>query len=541
MANYVSKHTGAQIDAAVENVGVLEGKVTTLSEEIVDLGKTIKEGLTGEFDISEYAGFVSCAGTWMGKPTGTDSGGKRVVSNNIMMFEYDIIIKIAAGFEYGVMNFTSNGTYDSSGDRPAVSVPSTIPAGMYFRLQLKRTVENDSEIADAEYFASQLTVTKANDEEQSAVKQMSNRAASNFNIFNPPLYHHMNQEESRYCNIPAESLADIHYAKALGFNNIEVNPQLCADGVYVCKHGTSGCLGYGLSVADGKDPLTTKFTDVTSTWIRENVRYTSSLDKYKGVIPTLDEFCAECRKLNMIVKLYGLEPLAVARKYLPDDMIWTTASERGDFRGTIEYIWTSAKSVDFVISECKEIGPPLNIVIEAGTFDDKSDDLIIEMCTKAHENGFTVGMVYPTSESLLRAWRLGVDTAGATSTNVNYLPYGNEKNIVSLDDTDLTLTNATYNSSADTLTITNGGSVTVDGEAFKAGIASLRIRYSGTLTIYNNEKRNHLDAYVSDGSGVVELSTVIQQLGVTKYTRWLTIEANADTTIYDFELHCSRI
>ena len=34
MANYVSNHTGAQIDAAVENVGVLDGKVTTLSEEI---------------------------------------------------------------------------------------------------------------------------------------------------------------------------------------------------------------------------------------------------------------------------------------------------------------------------------------------------------------------------------------------------------------------------------------------------------------------------------------------------------------------------
>lgn len=44
MANYVSKHTGAQIDAAVENVGVLEGKVTTLSEEI----EALKGGNSGE-------------------------------------------------------------------------------------------------------------------------------------------------------------------------------------------------------------------------------------------------------------------------------------------------------------------------------------------------------------------------------------------------------------------------------------------------------------------------------------------------------------
>ena len=34
MANYVSKHTGAQIDAAVVQVGVLDGKVTAISEEI---------------------------------------------------------------------------------------------------------------------------------------------------------------------------------------------------------------------------------------------------------------------------------------------------------------------------------------------------------------------------------------------------------------------------------------------------------------------------------------------------------------------------
>jgi hypothetical protein len=406
----------------------------------------------------------------------------------------------------------------------------------YIMINFKRVDEGVVQESDGAAVHQGIKIVK---EAQSA--QSSALTVSNLNIFNPPLYHHMNQEDSRYCNIPAESLADIHYAKALGFNNIEANPQLCSDGVYVCKHGSSGYLGYGLNVMDGKDPQSTKFADVTSAWIRENVRYTSSIDKYKGVIPTLDEFCAECRKLNMIVKLYGLEPLTVARKYLPDNMIWTTATERGDFRGTIEYVWYPTTDIDRTILTCKEIGAPLNIVIAAGTFDDTSDEVIIEMCTKAHENGFTVGTVYPTSESLLRAWRLGVDTAGATSTNVNYLPCGNEKNIVSLDDADLSLTNATYNISEDTLTVYNGGSVIVNGDPFKAGIASLRIRYSGTLTIYNNEKKNHLDAYVSDGSNVVEISTALQPLGTTKYTRWLTIEANANTTIYDIELHCSRI
>ena len=54
MANYVSKHTGSQIDTAVENVGVLEGKVTTLSEEITQnhekLSDEIKSLRAGVFD-----------------------------------------------------------------------------------------------------------------------------------------------------------------------------------------------------------------------------------------------------------------------------------------------------------------------------------------------------------------------------------------------------------------------------------------------------------------------------------------------------------
>lgn len=37
MANYVSKHTGAQIDSAVDKVPVIEGKVAALTEEIAGL------------------------------------------------------------------------------------------------------------------------------------------------------------------------------------------------------------------------------------------------------------------------------------------------------------------------------------------------------------------------------------------------------------------------------------------------------------------------------------------------------------------------
>ena len=41
MANYVSKHTGAQIDSAIDKVPVIEGQVATLTEEIDELNSTV--------------------------------------------------------------------------------------------------------------------------------------------------------------------------------------------------------------------------------------------------------------------------------------------------------------------------------------------------------------------------------------------------------------------------------------------------------------------------------------------------------------------
>jgi lysophospholipase L1-like esterase len=77
MANYVSKHTGAQIDAAVDKTGELDGRVTKLSEEILgikgDLSeKTVKVAFgsginkdTGEIRPSQEmwcTGYVATAG-----------------------------------------------------------------------------------------------------------------------------------------------------------------------------------------------------------------------------------------------------------------------------------------------------------------------------------------------------------------------------------------------------------------------------------------------------------------------------------------------
>lgn len=372
------------------------------------------------------------------------------------------------------------------------------------------------------------------------VMRQSDITAGLFSLFRLPLYHHLNQETNNV-GIPAQSLYDIHYAKSLGFDLIEVNEHKCSDGVFVCKHGIQGALGEGIKAIDNEDYSATLFSAVSSVWLRENIRYNSTIDKYCGIIPTLDEFCRECRKLNMAIKINSHEALPIVRKYLPDNMIWLTNNNRKDFKGTIEYIWENTDNIDECIETCKTIGAPLNIVIKAGQFDSTSDEMVTELCAKAHENGFTVGTVYPSANTLQRAHELGVDVSGSTGNDVNLLLYGNAKNITELDSTELILNNATYNADNDTITISENGTITINDNAFRKGIASIRLRYSGTLTIKDGVTNLGLTEYESTEEKEVQMSIVLQPYGGREYTKWLVITANAETTIYDIDVHCSYI
>lgn len=362
-------------------------------------------------------------------------------------------------------------------------------------------------------------------------------------FYNPfagvPIYHHLNQEtaeKAERCDIPAQSLYDINYAKSLGFNMIEVNPQKCSDGVFVCKHGVSGALGYGLKAADGEDYSTTAFTSVSSDWLRSNISY-DTIDKYSGHIPTLEEVCAECKKLSMMIKVSGMEAIEVARKYLPDDMIWATLwnADRGDFRGIIEKVWdNTSTTIDDCIAVCLTIGKPLNIVIAAGTT--PTDDEVKELVQKAHKNGFTVGMVYPTSADIVKALSLGVDVLGSTMHNINLFDVGDVLNIRHLSDPNIELsTGAEYDSVNDIITMANGSTINVPADNMISGKLSLRIRYSGSVTINGDL------TYDSDGTVTIPYAIVWQRKTGKTYGNWLTIKANSQATIYEISLSCATI
>ena len=368
-------------------------------------------------------------------------------------------------------------------------------------------------------------------------------------LFNPfalkPFYHHMNQEVNKPA-VPGQSLQDIAYAKALGFDMIEANVMKTSDGVHVTKHGLGGKLGNGIKSVDGQDYSNTLFSDVTSAWLRENITYDSLFSKNNTFIPTLAEFCSECKRLSMKVKLgnYSQGALDVARKYLPDDMIFagSESNRNSGFRGLIEQVWSPTQSIDDKIQECKNIKAPINIVISAGTFTQCTDEQLLELSEKAHQAGFTTSMVYPTTSDAIRALKFGIDAICSTDGSCNILYHGNAENVYDINDNSLVITGGSYDESTNTITLPTGATIKLDAaNAYRFGLCSIRTIYRGKLSFALGGV-NVLSNYESDGVQPVAFCNVIQpDNSSSKKNNWCVVTAVEDTVINDLKINCSII
>lgn len=341
-----------------------------------------------------------------------------------------------------------------------------------------------------------------------------------------PFYHHLNQEQ--VAPVPAQSLYDIAYAKALGFSVIEANVHKCADGVYVTKHGNSGKLGAGLVFAEGSGiTADTAFVSVTSADLRTYVTYDTPLPQYAGHIPTLDEFCAECKRLGMMILLRVMNDnasLDVARKYFPDgEIILCGATERGDFKGLITTFQNvdDTTTVESVLNICEDFGKPYMF----GGFwsSSMSDDKVREIVTALHENGYLAGAAYAETLAIRRLAGLGVDMF-ASMADVNLFDTGNVNNVFSFDKFDIesgdvALENGVANMS-------QGAVLRLSDAAFENnhGKVLVGLLFDGEL----NVQFGNIKAYTvaSDGTEWVTMARVIG-----RSSRVVGFEAKTDTVI----------
>lgn len=359
--------------------------------------------------------------------------------------------------------------------------------------------------------------------------------------------HHLNVEAEQPI-IPSQSLYDIAYAKALGFKAIEGNLKKCSDGVVVIKHGANGGkLGAGLEFADGSGiTADTTFASVSSEDLRNNVTYASQMAKYRGHIPTLAEFCQECARLGMIPLLRGgdLADLAEARKYLPDvQFVFEFAAQstdRQDIKGMMT-TWDSGATVEAIMATCKKYGRPFTYSWSNTAIASASDELITEVFKTLHKDGYFVGTSYAQQNTYQRLRKKGLDVFVPTYKIIPPFYDGNVLNIIGGGDERLVYQDASYDSVSDTITMQNGGVIGVNDERIGASLSKLcvRIRYNGTLSVKFKGSNNNenLSAYASDGAEFIEVAVALEKVG----TDFLTIEADAATTVYDLAIFASVV
>ena len=331
-------------------------------------------------------------------------------------------------------------------------------------------------------------------------------------LYNPfvgqPLYHHLNQEQASA--IPAQSLYDIAYAKALGFQVIEANVHKCADGVYVTKHGSSGKLGAGLVFAEGCGiTADTAFGSVTSADLRAYVTYDTPLPQYAGHIPTLDEFCAECKRLGMKILLQVIddEVLNIARTYFADsDIIAYGIKSRGDFKGLITTFQDVADNttVESVLSVCESFGKPY--VFGGFWSSSMSDDKVREIVTALHKNGYLAGAAYAETLAIRRLAGLGVDVF-ASMADVNLFDAGNVNNVFSFDNFDVV--SGTVTKENGMANMSQGAVLSLSDVAFENnhGKVLVSLLFDGELNVQLGNIKTYTVA--SDGTAWVTIARVI--------------------------------
>lgn len=374
-------------------------------------------------------------------------------------------------------------------------------------------------------------------------------AIENKSLFNPfsvkNQYYHFNVETAANNTfIPSQSLFDIEFAARLGFEIIEANAQMCSDGVFITKHGIGGNFGNGIKSNNGIDYSSIPINSISSAEVREHITYDSRFPKYNVPIPTLEEFCQECKKYNLGIKVnYVAGLLPILRKYFTDDRIFISAVDRGDFKGLMEIIYYPSQGIEVLEEKCNRAGWPLQVIIASGQFESMSDDSVREIVQWCHERNYTISVAYMSTSNWLRAQSLGVDVNLSCERTINRFNVGNDKNIISLQDDNIVL-GAGIVYEDDLLIMQNGSVLEIPADNIRFGAVSLDICYDGMITMYIGHGTSVHSVVDRSGDGISTLSisqAIFPKNGAETTDIYVKIFAKAVTTIKSLSVRCSKL
>lgn len=383
---------------------------------------------------------------------------------------------------------------------------------------------------------------EAINERLDSVEAMSNSSAkTNLAVFSgrfKPCYDHLFVNKTGDgVVIPHESIYHIRLSHKMGYNTIEANVSKTSDNVYFVNHLNGGKFGGYFHHVDGVTDISDiSASSVTWDWIVQNVRYNSTIPKYRTRPCTLQEFLAECKQQYIIPFATSSDSnvIKIVEGIMGKENYIAYGATRASAPSAIIYHWVSNLTTkEGILEYCKSVGVPF--IYGMGNPTDFTDSELKDIVNTLHENGFWIGTSY--ADNLWYKYSaFGFDFNGSQS-QINRIESGNLYNINTVFGfNDFVIDGGTETNGEVVFSSTGTIRPDVSDTAESVVCVDIEIWFDGSITLSPIGERSGSQTIESDGSYPFFVCTPILN-GSPKFT----ITCASGTTVSDIKFKASKI
>lgn len=348
-----------------------------------------------------------------------------------------------------------------------------------------------------------------------------------------PVYDHL-FVSSDPITVPHESIHHVRLSGRLGYKVIEANIAKTSDGVFVVNHLQGYKFGRYFTHVDGVTDISdTPISSVTWDWIVDNVRYASTIARYRTRPCRLEEFLSECRKVGVIpfVTSSNMDAVKIVDEYMGRDNYIAYGGNRTKLPTAVIYHWVGKTTKQGVIDYCESIGRPFIYGMSNPT--EFTDEQLMEIVSELHERGYWIGCSYKDA-SWYKYAAMGFDFNGS-QYQCNRIDHPDVINATSVVDfSAFTVDGGEQTDSG--LYFANEGSIAPAVESVPNGVyvADVEVNFNGSITVPAIGEMAG-GTYESDGK-----SPWFESVPVIGSNPIATIAVGAGTTIRDISYLVGR-
>lgn len=336
--------------------------------------------------------------------------------------------------------------------------------------------------------------------------------------------------------IPHESLFHVRISAKLGFNCIEANIAQTSDGVYIVNHLDAGKFGGFFHHVDGVTDISNiAVSSVTWAWIAENVRYNSTIPKYRTRPCTLEEFLGECKQQNLIpfATTSTVDMIKAVEHIMGKNNFVAYSASRANLPDAVICHWVSNLTTkDAILAYCKTIGVPFIYCL--GNPSAFTTEQLSDIVNTLHENGFLIGISYDDTKWFNKYAVIGFDFNG-TQYLCNRIENGNICNFETIFNyNDFTITNGVELNGV--ISFSTDGTIrpNIPDTTIAIGASDIEVDFSGSIIVEGRTLLGNMTV-TNEERGLYIYSSPI----INNHPKF-TIVCQAGTTIYGIKFKATK-